>query len=495
MSGLSLCQRIDMQSSELVRSQAYVDGRWISAASGNTLKVLNPATGDMIAEVPDLSAEEASAAVAAADRAFATWKKTTAKERAALLRRWYELIMANQEALAQILTAEQGKPLAEARGEVAYGASFAEWFAEEAKRTYGDHIPSPSPGSRLITILQPVGVVAAITPWNFPVAMITRKVAPALAAGCTVVLKPAEDTPLCALALAALAEQAGFPAGVINILTTADPVAVGDCLTSHPLVRKVSFTGSTPVGKHILRQAADTVKKASMELGGNAPFIIFDDADLDEAIKGLMISKYRNAGQTCVCTNRVYVQRGIQQAFVERFRAAVAELKVGRGEEAGSEVGPLINLKAVERVESVVQQALEQGAELLQGGSRHAAGELFYQPTLLGNVDETMEIANQELFGPVSTLFVFDEEEEVVARANATPFGLAAYFYSRDIGRCWRVAEGLEYGMVGINEGIISNEVAPFGGVKESGIGREGSRHGIDDYLEIKYLCMGGIGK
>lgn len=484
-----------MQSSELVKSQAYVDGRWISAASGNTLEVLNPATGEKVGEVPDLSAAEASQAVEAADRAFASWKKITAKSRGALLRRWFELIMENQEALAQLLTAEQGKPLSESRGEVAYGASFAEWFAEEAKRTYGDHIPSPAPNSRLITILQPVGVVAAVTPWNFPVAMITRKIAPALAAGCTVVLKPAEDTPLCALALAQLAEQAGFPEGVINIVTTADPASVGDCLTSHPLVRKVSFTGSTPVGKHILKQAADTVKKASMELGGNAPFIVFDDADLDEAVKGVLVSKYRNAGQTCVCTNRIYVQSGIKDAFVERFREEVAKLKVGRGEEADTEIGPLINRRAVERVEGVVDQAIGEGAELLLGGSRHEAGELFYQPTLLGNVNESMDIANQELFGPVSTLFVFDDEDDVIARANATPFGLAAYFYSRDIGRCWRVAEGLEYGMVGVNEGIISNEVAPFGGVKESGIGREGSRHGIEDYLELKYICMGGIHK
>lgn len=482
-----------MQSCKLEKNKAYIDGRWVSAASGKMHAVLNPATGEKVGEVPDLSAEEASAAVEAADRAFDGWRKTTAKQRCSLLRRWYELIMDNQEALAQILTKEQGKPLSEARGEVAYGASFAEWFGEEAKRTYGDHIPSPSPNNRLITILQPVGVVAAITPWNFPVAMITRKIAPALAAGCTVVLKPAEDTPLCALALAELADQAGFPAGVVNIVTTSDPVSVGDTLTSHPLVRKVSFTGSTPVGKHILRQAAGTVKKVSMELGGNAPFIVFDDADLDEAIKGVLISKYRNAGQTCVCTNRIYVQRDIKDQFVERFKTEVAKLKVGNGVDANTEIGPLINARAVDRVESVVRHAQEQGAELLYGGSRDDAGELFFQPTLLGNVDESMEIANQELFGPVSTLFVFDDEAEVIERANATPFGLAAYFYSRDIGRCWRVAEELEYGIVGINEGIISNEVAPFGGVKESGMGREGSRHGIDDYLEIKYLCMGGI--
>ncbi|WP_027855701.1 NAD-dependent succinate-semialdehyde dehydrogenase [Marinobacterium litorale] len=475
------------------KTQAYIDGQWVSAASGKTLAVLNPANGDHLADVPDMSAAEASRAVEVAHKAFASWKKTTAKSRAQLLRRWYELIMENQERLARLMTAEQGKPLAEARGEVAYGASFAEWFAEEGKRAYGEHIPSPSPTSRIVTIRQPIGVVAAITPWNFPVAMITRKIAPALAAGCTVVLKPAEDTPLSALELAALAEEAGFPAGVINIVTTADPVAVGDTLTSHPLVSKVSFTGSTPVGKHILHQAADTVKKVSLELGGNAPFIVFEDADLDAAVKGLMISKYRNAGQTCVCTNRVYVQRSVLDAFVEKFKAGISSLKVGAGDQEGVEIGPLINTKAVERVDQVVKEAVDEGAELVQGGKRSSAGELFYEPTLLSGVTESMAIANQELFGPISTLFVFDDENEVIERANATPFGLAAYFYSRDIGRCWRVAEGLEYGMVGINEGILSNEVAPFGGVKESGIGREGSKHGLDDYLEIKYLCMGGI--
>lgn len=476
-----------------IRDQAYIDGRWVSAASGKRLAVCNPATGEHIADVPDMGVDEANAAVEAADRAFVDWKKTTAKSRAQLLRRWFELIMENREVLAQLMTAEQGKPLAEARGEVAYGASFVEWFSEEAKRAYGEHIPSPSPTSRIVTIRQPVGVVAAITPWNFPVAMITRKISPALAAGCTVVVKPAEDTPLCALALAELAEQAGFPAGVINIITTADPVAVGDTLTSHPLVRKVSFTGSTPVGKHILHQAADTVKKVSLELGGNAPFIVFEDADLEAAVNGVMISKYRNAGQTCVCTNRVYVQRGVLELFVERFTQAIGELKIGAGDREGVGVGPLINKRAIDRVEQVVNTAIDEGAQLILGGRKSEVGELFYQPTLLTGVDESMAIANQELFGPISTLFVFDDEDEVIRRANATPFGLAAYFYSRDIGRCWRVAEGLEYGMVGINEGIISNEVAPFGGVKESGIGREGSSHGIDDYLEIKYLCMGGI--
>ncbi|WP_432696715.1 NAD-dependent succinate-semialdehyde dehydrogenase [Marinobacterium sp. YM272] len=482
-----------MTSTLITKTQAYVDGQWVSAASGKTLAVLNPANGEHLADVPDMSAGEASAAVEAAHRAFASWKKTTAKARAQMLRRWYELIMDNQERLAQLMTAEQGKPLAESRGEVAYGASFAEWFAEEGKRAYGEHIPSPSPTSRLVTIRQPIGVVAAITPWNFPVAMITRKIAPALAAGCTVVLKPAEDTPLSALELTALAEEAGFPPGVINIVTTADPVSVGDTLTSHPLVSKVSFTGSTPVGKHILHQAADTVKKVSLELGGNAPFIVFEDADLDAAVKGLLISKYRNAGQTCVCTNRVYVQRSVLDAFVEKFKQGVSALKVGAGNQEGVEIGPLINLKAIERVEQVVKDAVAEGAQLEMGGQRSDAGELFYEPTLLSGVTEQMSIASQELFGPISTLFVFDDEEDVIERANATPFGLAAYFYSRDIGRCWRVAEGLEYGMVGINEGIISNEVAPFGGVKESGIGREGSKHGLDDYLEIKYLCMGGI--
>ncbi|SEG75645.1 NAD-dependent succinate-semialdehyde dehydrogenase [Marinobacterium lutimaris] len=482
-----------MTSTLITKTQAYVDGQWVSSASGKTLAVLNPANGEHLADVPDMSAEEASAAVEAAHKAFASWKKTTAKARAQMLRRWYELIMDNQERLARLMTAEQGKPLAEARGEVAYGASFAEWFAEEGKRAYGEHIPSPSPTSRIVTIRQPIGVVAAITPWNFPLAMITRKIAPALAAGCTVVLKPAEDTPLSALELAALAEEAGFPAGVINIVTTADPIAVGDTLTSHPLVSKVSFTGSTPVGKHILHQAADTVKKVSLELGGNAPFIVFEDADLDAAVKGLLISKYRNAGQTCVCTNRVYVQRSVVGPFVEKFKAAVSELKVGAGDQDGVEIGPLINKKAIDRVDQVVKDAVGEGAELVLGGKRSAAGELFYEPTLLSGVTEQMAIANQELFGPISTLFVFDDEEDVIERANATPFGLAAYFYSRDIGRCWRVGEGLEYGMVGINEGIISNEVAPFGGVKESGLGREGSKHGLDDYLEIKYLCMGGI--
>ncbi|TCK05819.1 NAD-dependent succinate-semialdehyde dehydrogenase [Marinobacterium mangrovicola] len=482
-----------MTSTLITKTQAYVDGQWVSSASGKTLAVLNPANGEHLADVPDMSAEEASAAVEAAHKAFASWKKTTAKARAQMLRRWYELIMDNQERLARLMTAEQGKPLAEARGEVAYGASFAEWFAEEGKRAYGEHIPSPSPTSRIVTIRQPIGVVAAITPWNFPLAMITRKIAPALAAGCTVVLKPAEDTPLSALELAALAEEAGFPAGVINIVTTTDPVAVGDTLTSHPLVSKVSFTGSTPVGKHILHQAADTVKKVSLELGGNAPFIVFEDADLDAAVKGLLISKYRNAGQTCVCTNRIYVQRSVVGPFVEKFKAAVSELKVGAGDQDGVEIGPLINKKAIDRVDQVVKDAVGEGAELVLGGKRSSAGELFYEPTLLSGVTEQMAIANQELFGPISTLFVFDDEEDVIERANATPFGLAAYFYSRDIGRCWRVGEGLEYGMVGINEGIISNEVAPFGGVKESGLGREGSKHGLDDYLEIKYLCMGGI--
>ena len=475
----------------LNRNQTYVNGQWISAASGKTLAVKNPATGELVGEVPDLSVEEADAAVHAAVEAFRTWKKTTAKERSILLKKWYDLIIENQEALAQLMTAEQGKPLAEARGEVAYGASFVEWFAEEGKRAYGDHIPSPKANARLVTIRQPVGVVAAITPWNFPVAMITRKVAPALAAGCTVVLKPAEDTPLCALAVAALAEEAGIPAGVINIVTTADPARIGDLLTSHPLVSKVSFTGSTPIGKHILRQTADTGKKVSLELGGNAPFIVFDDADLDAAVQGALDSKYRNAGQTCVCTNRIYLQSGIYDAFVAKFQAAVKAFKVGNGADAGVEIGPLINGKAAERVAAVVEQAVAQGAELLAGGKASEVGELFYEPTLLGGIDESMDIANQELFGPISTLFRFDDEDDVVERANATPYGLAAYFYSRDIGRVWRVAEGLEYGMVGINNGLISNEVAPFGGVKESGIGREGAREGLDEYLETKYLSMG----
>jgi len=480
-----------MNNLQLVQSLAYINGQWTTAQNGAMMDVVNPANGSIITSVPDMAAEDAEAAVLAADKALVTWRKTTAKQRSILLRAWFNLIVENAEDLARLLTSEQGKPYKEAYGEVMYGASFVEWFAEEGKRTYGDNIPAPMPGNRYMTIKQPVGVVTAITPWNFPVAMITRKVAPALAAGCTVIVKPGEDTPLCALAMAKLAEQAGIPEGVINVVTTKQPAVVGEVLCTHPLVRKVSFTGSTAVGKHILAQAAGTVKKVSMELGGNAPFIVFDDADIDKAVQGALISKYRNAGQTCVCTNRLYLHDAIYDKFIAKFTAAVSELRLGCGLEDGTEIGPLINKKAIDKVSGIVAHALTQGAELHLGGHTASQGELYYQPTILTNVNEDMDIAHQELFGPVTTVFRFTDEDDVVARANNTPYGLAAYFYSRDNSRIWRVGEALEYGIVGINEGIISTEVAPFGGIKESGGGREGSKYGIEDYLEIKYLCLG----
>jgi succinate-semialdehyde dehydrogenase/glutarate-semialdehyde dehydrogenase len=435
--------------------------------------------------------QDAEIAVVAAHNAFLDWRKTTAKHRSVLLKKWFDLIVENADALAKLLTTEQGKPYKEAYGEVMYGASFIEWFAEEAKRVYGDIIPSANPNNRYMTIKQPVGVVTAITPWNFPVAMITRKVGPALAAGCTVVVKPGEDTPLCALAMAALAEQAGIPKGVINVVTTSRPAEIGDVLCQHPLVRKVSFTGSTPVGKLILRQAADTVKKVSLELGGNAPFIVFDDADIEKAVQGALISKYRNAGQTCVCTNRLYIHDAIYDQFIDRYTQAVNELVIGDGLSEHSDIGPLINQKAVDKVDDLVTKAVEQGAKLTLGGRVSDVGAQFYLPTILTDVTEQMDIAHQELFGPVSTIFRFSDEDDVIRRANDTPFGLAAYFYTQNHSRVWRVGEALEYGIVGINEGIISTEVAPFGGVKESGCGREGSKYGIDDYLEIKYLCHG----
>ncbi|KHD23958.1 succinate-semialdehyde dehydrogenase [Vibrio caribbeanicus] len=476
---------------DLVLSQGWINGEWVDANDGKRVEVLNPATGDVITTVPDMGKVESEAAVNAAHTAFQEWRKTTAKHRAGLLKRWFDLIVENADGLAKLLTSEQGKPYKEAYGEVMYGASFIEWFAEEAKRMYGDVIPAANPNNRYMTIKQPVGVVSAITPWNFPVAMITRKVGPALAAGCTVVVKPGEDTPLCALAMASLAEQAGIPKGVINVVTTSRPAEVGEVLCCHPFVRKVSFTGSTPVGKLILRQAADTVKKVSLELGGNAPFIVFEDADLDKAVQGALISKYRNAGQTCVCTNRLYIHDAIYDEFVQRYTQAVSELKVGQGLAEGTDIGPLINQKAIDKVDELVATAQQQGAQLVLGGAVSSVGEHYYQPTILTNVTEAMDIAHQELFGPVSTIFRFDDEEDVIRRANNTPFGLAAYFYTQNHSRVWRVSEALEYGIIGINEGIISTEVAPFGGVKESGCGREGSKYGIDDYLEIKYLCHG----
>ena len=476
----------------LFRQQCHVNGGWIDAKDGATLDVNNPATGEIIGAVPALGAEETRAAIHAADAALAGWRSRPAKERANLMRAWFNLIMAHQEDLAVLMTSEQGKPLAESRGEIAYAASFIEWFAEEGKRVYGDVIDHPLPGKRIVVLKQPIGVVASITPWNFPAAMITRKCAPALAAGCTVVIRPASQTPFSALALAELAERAGIPAGVINVITGPSG-PMGAELTSSPTVRKLSFTGSTEVGKLLMSQCASTVKKVSLELGGNAPFIVFDDADLDAAVTGAMASKYRNAGQTCVCANRLLVQDGIYDAFAAKMAEAVDALKVGNGLEDGTQQGPLIDMRAVEKVEEHIADATSKGAKVVTGGERHDLGGSFFQPTLLTGVTTEMAVAREETFGPVAPLFRFSSEDEAIRMANDTEFGLAAYFYSRDIGRIWRVSEGLEYGIVGVNEGIISNEVAPFGGVKESGIGREGSKYGMDDFVEIKYLCMGGI--
>ncbi|MGH8435796.1 MAG: NAD-dependent succinate-semialdehyde dehydrogenase [Pseudomonas sp.] len=476
--------------SELLRSGHYIDGQWLSG--GPTYAVRNPANGDLIAEVQRAGAEETELAIAAANRALPAWRKLTAKERSVRLRRWSELMLVNQRELATLLSREQGKPLAEAMGEVVYAASFLEWFGEEAKRVYGDVIPSHKADARIIVTKEAIGVVAAITPWNFPLAMVTRKVGPALAAGCTMILKPSEETPLSAFALAVLAEQAGIPAGVFNIVS-GDALAIGGALQASSIVRKLSFTGSTRTGKLLMRQAADTLKKVSLELGGNAPFIIFDDADLDAAVKGAMASKFRNTGQTCVCVNRFFIQDGVFDAFTAKLVDAVRAMRVGAALEGESEQGPLINAAALAKVEQHVGDALEKGAILLCGGRRHALGGTFFEPTVLTEARGDMLIAQEETFGPVAACFRFKDEAEVLERANDTPFGLSAYFYSRDIGRVWRMAEGLEAGMVGINEGIISTEVAPFGGIKESGLGREGSKYGIEDYLEIKYLLMGGL--
>jgi succinate-semialdehyde dehydrogenase/glutarate-semialdehyde dehydrogenase len=481
-----------LDDSSLLKRQAYIDGCWVDADDGSTLDVDNPATGEVLARVARCGQAETARAIDAADAAFAGWRRRSAKERSALLRRWFDLCMQHQEDLAQLLTAEMGKPLAEARGEIAYGASYIEWFAEEGKRVYGDTIPAPGEDKRLVCIKQPVGVVACITPWNFPNAMLARKIAPALAAGCTVVCKPANATPLSALALAELAERAGIPAGVINIVAGRTR-EIGDELTANPIVRKLTFTGSTEVGKLLMEKCAGTVKRTSMELGGNAPFIVFDDADLDAAVAGAMICKFRNAGQTCVCANRIFAQDGIYDAFLEKLTAAVAGLRLGNGAEAGVNVGPLITADAANDVLEFVADAIARGANLVTGGGRAANGENFVEPTVLTNVSPDMRVFRDEIFGPVAPVFRFHTEDEVIQMANDTNVGLASYFYSRDIGRVWRVAEALEYGIVGINEGIISNEMAPFGGVKESGQGREGSRYGLDDYLEIKYLCMGGI--
>ncbi len=474
----------------LLRTQAYIDGAWVGTPQ---TPVTDKATGEEIARVPDLGAAETKAAIAAAHRAFGPWSRLLAKERATILRRWYELIVEHADELALLLTKEQGKPLSEAKGEILYGAGFVELFAEEATRIYGETIPTHKADARIVVMKQPIGVVAAITPWNFPCAMITRKVSPALAAGCTVVVKPAEDTPLSALALAALAERAGFPKGVLNVVTTKNPVPVGAEMTSNTLVRMITFTGSTEVGKILMAQAAATVKRVGMELGGNAPFIVFDDADLDRAVAGAVASKFRNAGQTCVCANRFLVQEGVYAAFTEKLVAAVAKLKVGPGTEAGVTVGPLINADAVAKVEAHVADAVSHGAHVAIGGKRDALGGTFFEPTVLTGVTPSMRVAREETFGPVAPLFKFATEADAVAMANDTPFGLAAYFFTRDIGRCWRVAEALEYGIVGVNEGITSTHIAPFGGFKESGIGREGSHHGIDEFVEIKYTLMGGL--
>ncbi|MGH8787256.1 MAG: NADP-dependent succinate-semialdehyde dehydrogenase [Cupriavidus necator] len=481
---------LNLQDSSLLRQQCYIDGRWIDGE--RRIDVTNPATGERVGQVPQLGADETRQAIEAANRALPAWRARTAKERSALLRKWFELIMASQEDLARIMTAEQGKPIAEARGEIAYAASFIEWFAEEGKRVYGDTIPAPVSNQRIVVTKEPVGVCAAITPWNFPAAMITRKAGPALAVGCTMVLKPASQTPLTALALVALAERAGIPAGVLSVVT-GSAGAIGGEMSSNPLVRKLTFTGSTEVGRVLMAQTASTIKKVSMELGGNAPFIVFDDADLDAAVEGAIVSKYRNAGQTCVCANRIYVQAGVYEAFAQKLVAAVAALKVGNGMDDGVRIGPLIDDKAVAKVEEHIADALGKGARLLQGGQRHALGHSFFQPTVLADVGAGMLVAREETFGPLAPLFRFETEDDVVAMANDTEFGLASYFYARDLGRVWRVSERLEYGMVGVNTGLISNEVAPFGGVKQSGVGREGSHYGIEDYLVIKYTCMAGI--
>lgn len=477
---------------QLLKTRAFINGEWCDADGGHTLTVYNPATGDPLTDVAKVGADETRRAITAAETAMVEWRRAPAKTRAQVLRRWFDLVMANQEDLAKIMTAEQGKALAESRGEVAYGASYIEWFGEQAKRIDGDVIPAPGPDKRIVCIKQPVGVVAAITPWNFPNAMITRKAAPALAAGCTIVIKPASETPLSALALAELADRAGIPAGVLNVVvgSSAD---IGGELTGNPAVRKLTFTGSTPVGKKLVEQCAATLKKTSMELGGNAPFIVFEDADLDAAVQGALISKYRNSGQTCVCSNRLLVQSSVAEEFTARLAKATAELKLGNGMDDDVNLGPLVNEKAVNDVDDLVQRSVEAGARVLLGGARSELGPCFYQPTILTGVTADMAVFRNEIFGPVAPVVTFDTEEEAIAIANDTEFGLASYFYTRDIGRVWRVSEALEYGIVGINEGIISNEMAPFGGVKESGSGREGSKYGIEDYLEIKYLLMGGL--
>ncbi len=481
---------MQLKDSSLFRQQAYVDGAWLDADGGQTLEVNNPARGEVLGTVPKMGAAETRRAIEAAERALPAWRDLTAKERSQTLRRWFELIMQNQEDLARLMTLEQGKPLTESRGEIAYAASFIEWFAEEAKRIYGDTIPGHQKDKRIIVIKQPIGVTAAITPWNFPAAMITRKAGPALAAGCTMVVKPASQTPFSALALAELAERAGIPKGVFSVVT-GSAGDIGNELTANPIVRKITFTGSTEVGAKLMEQCAPGIKKVSLELGGNAPFLVFDDADLDEAVKGAMQSKYRNAGQTCVCVNRIYVQDGVYDAFAQKFQAAVEKLKIGNGLDDGVDVGPLIDDRAAAKVKEHIEDAVANGARVVTGGKAHSLGGSYFEPTLMINVPHTAKVAKEETFGPLAPLFRFKDEAEAIALANDTEFGLAAYFYARDLGRVFRVAEALESGMVGVNTGMISTEVAPFGGVKSSGLGREGSKYGIEDYLEIKYLCLG----
>ncbi|WP_312139027.1 NAD-dependent succinate-semialdehyde dehydrogenase [Brevundimonas sp.] len=479
-----------MSQNRFLRQQGFIDGQWVDADSGETLAVTNPATGEQLGTVPNMGAVETRRAIEAAQKAMKPWAARTAGDRAKILRRWFELMMENQDELARLLTLEQGKSLTEAKGEIAYGAAYLEWFAEEGKRAYGEVIPTHDSAKRIVTLRQPVGVVGAITPWNFPSSMITRKIGPALAAGCAVVLKPAAQTPYSAYALAVLAEEAGLPAGLFNVLT-GKASAIGGEMTSNEIVRKISFTGSTEVGRTLMAQSASSIKKMSLELGGNAPFIVFDDADIDAAVAGATISKFRNSGQTCVCTNRFYVQAGVYDAFVEKLCAAAQALKIGNGLEDGVQMGPLIDEKAVEKVEQHLSDALSKGARVLTGGNRHTLGQTFFEATVVADVTQDMQMCREETFGPLAGVVKFETEEEAIALANDTIFGLAGYFYSRDISRIWRVAEAMETGMVGINTGILSTEVAPFGGIKQSGLGREGSRHGLEDFMEIKYLCMG----
>jgi succinate-semialdehyde dehydrogenase/glutarate-semialdehyde dehydrogenase len=481
---------VQLKDPQLFRQQAYIDGAWVDADNGQTLKVNNPATGEIIGSVPKMGASETRRAIEAADKALPAWRALTAKERANKLRKWFDLMLANQEDLARLMTLEQGKPLSESRGEIAYAASFLEWFGEEAKRVYGDMIPGHQVDKRLMVLKQPIGVTAAITPWNFPSAMITRKAGPALAAGCTMVLKPASQTPYSALALAELAERAGIPKGVFSVVT-GSAGEVGAELTGNPLVRKLSFTGSTEIGRQLMVECAKDIKKVSLELGGNAPFIVFDDADLDAAVEGALVSKYRNNGQTCVCANRLYIQDGVYDAFVDKLTAAVARLNIGNGLENGVTTGPLIDAKAMAKVQEHIDDAVSKGARVVAGGKPHALGGTFFEPTVLVDVPRNAAVAREETFGPLAPLFRFKDEADVIAMANDTEFGLASYFYARDLSRVFRVGEALEYGIVGVNTGIISNEVAPFGGIKASGLGREGSKYGIEDYLEIKYLCIG----